>query len=83
LTRQRSTLARLASFPAIKTLDRFELAVATGVPKAQIQELASLAFIERSENVVLPGPSGTEKTHIAMALGHAATQAGIPCWYNR
>ena len=41
------------------------------------QELASLAFIERSENVVLLGPSGTGKTHIAIALGYAATQAGI------
>src|SRR6185312_3862515 len=77
LSRQRMTLARLASFPAIKTLDGFDFNAATGVPKAQIQELASLAFIERSENVVLLGPSGTGKTHIAIALGYAATQAGI------
>jgi DNA replication protein DnaC len=42
-----------------------------------VQELASLAFIERSENVVLLGPSGTGKTHIAVVLGYAATQAGI------
>jgi len=77
LSRQRTTLTRLASFPAIKTLDRFDFAVASGVPRTQIQELASLAFIERSENVVLLGPSGTGKTHIAVALGYAATQAGI------
>ena len=77
LSRQRMTLARLASFPAIKTLDSFDFSAATGVPKAQIQELASLAFIERAENVVLLGPSGTGKTHIAIALGYAATQAGI------
>jgi len=77
LVRQRTTFARLAGFPAIKTLDGFDFALASGVPKAQIQELASLAFIERSENVVLLGPSGTGKTHIAMALGYAATQAGI------
>lgn len=76
-TRQRTTLARLASFPAIKTLDGFDFAAATGVPKAQVQELASLAFIERSENVVLLGPSGTGKTHLAIALGYAASQAGI------
>lgn len=77
LIRQRSTFARLASFPAIKTLDGFDFTAGTGVPKAQIQELASLAFIERNENVVLLGPSGTGKTHIAVALGYAATQAGI------
>lgn len=77
LSRQRTTLTRLASFPAIKTLDSFDFTAASGVPKAQVQELASLAFIERSENVVLLGPSGTGKTHIAVALGYAATQAGI------
>lgn len=77
LARQRTTLTRLASFPAIKTLDDFDFAVATGVPKVQVQELASLNFIERHENVVLLGPSGTGKTHLAIALGYAATQAGI------
>jgi DNA replication protein DnaC len=77
LSRQRMTLARLASFPAIKTLDGFDFNAASGVSKAQIQDLASLAFIERAENVVLLGPSGTGKTHIAIALGYRATQAGI------
>jgi DNA replication protein DnaC len=77
LSRQRMTLARLASFPAVKTLDGFDFGAAPGVPKAQVQELASLAFVERSENVVLLGPSGTGKTHLAIALGYAATQAGI------
>ena len=75
LSRQRMTLARLASFPAIKTLEGFDFNAATGVPKAQIQELASLAFIERSENVVLLGPRGTGKNYIAIALGYTATQA--------
>jgi DNA replication protein DnaC len=40
-------------------------------------ELANLSFIERTENVVLLGPSGVGKTHIAIALGYKATQAGI------
>jgi IstB-like ATP binding protein len=39
-------------------------------------ELASLAFVERSENVVFLGPSGVGKTHIAIALGYLATQKG-------
>ena len=77
LTRQRSTLAKLAGFPAIKTIDGFNFELATGVPKAQVLELATLAFIERNENVVLLGPSGVDKSHIAVSLGYSATQAGI------
>src|SRR5258706_14051952 len=77
LARQRTTLARLAGFPAIKTLDGFDFGTATGVPKAQIKELSNLAFIERTENVVLLGPSGVGQTHISVSLGYAATQAGI------
>jgi DNA replication protein DnaC len=46
-------------------------------PRAQIQELASLAFITRAENVVLLGPSGVGKSHIATALAYRAVQAGI------
>lgn len=75
--RTRSMLTRLAGFPAIKTLDEFDFEFAAGVPKALIQELGSLAFIERSENVVLLGASGVGKTHLAIALGYRATQAGI------
>jgi DNA replication protein DnaC len=75
--RTRSTLTRLAGFPAIKTLDEFDYEFAPGVPKATLQELASLAFVERNENVVLVGPSGVGKTHLAIALGYLATQAGI------
>jgi DNA replication protein DnaC len=75
--RSRSTLARLAGFPAIKTVDSFDFEFAAGVPKSQMLELASLTFVERNENVVLLGPSGVGKTHLAIALGYAATQAGI------
>lgn len=67
-------LTRVAGFPTIKTLDDFDFGFATGAPKAQIQELASLSFVERCENVVLLGPSGTGKTHLAIAFGYLATQ---------
>src|SRR5690606_28959192 len=43
----------------------------------QVMELASLSFIERAENVVLPGPSGGGKTHLAIALAMRAVHAGI------
>ncbi len=75
--RKRQTLTKLASLPGIKTLEQYDFGFASGAPRAQIQELASLAFIERAENVVLLGPSGVGKTHIASALAYRATQAGI------
>lgn len=75
--RARTTLANLASFPAVKTLDQYDFDFAVGAPKKQIMELASLAFIERAENVVFLGPSGVGKTHLAIALGYLATQRGI------
>jgi DNA replication protein DnaC len=75
--RTRSVLTRMASFPAVKTLDDYDFAFAAGAPKTQIEQLASLAFVERTENVILLGPSGVGKTHIAIALGYLATQHGI------
>ena len=75
--RMRRMLTRLAGFPAIKTLDEFDFEFALGVPKALVIELGSLAFVERAENVVLLGPSGVGKTHLAVALGYRATQAGF------
>ncbi len=74
--RAREMFARVAGFPAVKTLDGFDFGFATGAPRAQIQELASLAFVERAENVVFLGPSGVGKTHLAIALGYLATQRG-------
>jgi transposase len=55
--RAREMLTRTAGFPAQKTLEAYDFAFATGAPRAQIQELASLGFVERAENVVLLGPS--------------------------
>lgn len=74
--RAREMFARVAGFPAVKTLDGFDFAFATGAPRQQIGELASLAFVERAENVVFLGPSGVGKTHLAIALGYLATQRG-------
>lgn len=74
--RKVSTLMKLATMPAVKTLEQFDWSQAGGAPKAQIQELTHLAFVERAENVVLLGPSGVGKTHIALALAHRAVSAG-------
>jgi DNA replication protein DnaC len=74
--RTRQMLTRTAGFPAIKPLEAYDFAFATGAPRNQIQELASLAFVERAENVVLLGPSGTGKTHLAISFGLIAAQKG-------
>jgi DNA replication protein DnaC len=76
LARTREMCARVAGFPAIKTLEQYDFGFATGAPRQQILELASLAFLERTENVILLGPSGVGKTHLAIALGYLATQRG-------
>lgn len=76
-TRKQSMFTRMAGFPCLKTIEQFDFDFATGVPKKQINELTSLAFIERQENIVLLGPSGVGKTHLAIALGYKAVQAGM------
>ena len=75
--RSRTVLVKMAGFPAIKLLDDYNFRFAVGAPKKQIQALSSLAFVERKENIVLLGPSGVGKTHLAIALGYLATQAGL------
>ena len=75
--RSRALLTRTAGFPAVKTLEQYDFEFATGTPKQLLTELSTLAFVDRAENVVLLGPSGTGKTHLAVALGYKATQSGI------
>ena len=75
--RQRQTLLKMATLPSVKTFEQFDFNFATGAPRSQLQDLAALTFIERAENVVLLGPSGVGKTHLASALAYKATMAGI------
>ena len=70
-------LLKMAGFPAVKQLDEYDFKFAVGAPKKQIDALASLSFVQRKENIVLLGPSGVGKTHIAIAIGYLATLAGF------
>jgi DNA replication protein DnaC len=76
-TRTKNTLLKMASLPSIKTLDHYDFNFASGTPKALVHELAGLGFIERAENIVLLGPSGVGKSHIAIALAYRAIMQGI------
>jgi DNA replication protein DnaC len=74
--RKVATLMKLATMPVVKPLEQFDWKDAPGAPKAQILELMHLAFVERAENVVMLGPSGVGKTHIALAIAYRALTAG-------
>lgn len=65
-----------ARFPLVKTLEQFEFAFQPSIDRKVIRELAGLSFVDRAENVVLLGPPGVGKTHLAIALGMKALEAG-------
>ncbi len=75
---QRGIEARLkqARFPWLKTLEQFEFEFQPSIDRRQARELAGLSFVERAHNVVLLGPPGVGKTHLAIALGVKAVEAG-------
>ena len=66
---------KTAAFPVLKTLDEFDRTASTINP-ATLDYLASLEWITARENLCLVGPAGTGKSHLLVALGIAAVQAG-------
>ncbi|MEM1163507.1 MAG: IS21-like element helper ATPase IstB [Pseudomonadota bacterium] len=68
---------KAARFPATKSLDSFDFAAIPSLNKMQVLELARCEWIDRCENVIALGPSGTGKTHVALGLGLAACQKGL------
>jgi DNA replication protein DnaC len=70
------TRLRQARFPWIKTLEQFDFEFQPSLDRRQVRELAGLSFLERSHNVVILGPPGVGKTHLAVALGVKAVEAG-------
>ena len=67
---------RLAHFPQTKSLDTFDFAAQPSLNKSLVLELARCEWIEKRHNSIALGPSGTGKTHVALALGLAACQKG-------
>lgn len=67
---------RSSGFPYVKGLADFDWDFQPSVPRARVEELATLRFIERAENVLLVGSPGVGKTHLAVAIGIEAVRAG-------
>lgn len=65
-----------ARFPAYKTLEDFDFSFQRSIRKEVVAHLGALDFIEARQNVIFLGPPGTGKTHLAIALGIRACQAG-------
>jgi DNA replication protein DnaC len=67
---------RYAGFPAIKTITDFDFTAQPALDRAQIARLEGGGWLAEARNIVLLGPPGTGKTHLATALAIAAAQAG-------
>lgn len=67
---------RRAQFEQQATLEEFDFAASPKLPAAQIRDLAALRWLAAGESVVLYGPVGVGKTHVAQGLGHLAIRQG-------
>ena len=68
---------KAARFPTVKSLDTFDFLAIPSLNKALVLELARCEYIDRKDNVIAVGNSGTGKTHVALGLGLAACQRGL------
>ena len=73
---------KLSKLPHRKQLADFDFAFQPSIDKRQIDELATLAFVARAENVILLGTPGVGKTHLAVGLARKALEAGMVVYYT-
>jgi DNA replication protein DnaC len=74
--KQTSLRLRRANFEHAKTLEEFDFAFNSELPRSRLLDLATCRFVAQREAVILVGPTGVGKSHIAQALGHRACLAG-------
>ena len=72
---------RRASFESAKRIEDFEWSFNPKIPKAKIVDLATCHFIDKKQNGILIGPTGTGKSHLAQAIGERACRAGHSVCY--
>jgi len=85
-SRQERTAARRlqeAHFPDIKTMDQLDWDELKGISRPKLLELSSCAYLDQAEDVILAGPIGTGKTHIAIALGVEAARRRFRVSFTR
>ena len=68
---------KAARFPAVKSIESFDFDAIPSLNRKLVLDLARCEYVERRENVIALGPSGTGKTHVALGLGLAACQKGL------
>jgi len=80
--RRLDTAFKISGLPFIKTLSDFDFPFQPSIDRQQIASLFDLTFLSRHENVLLLGPPGVGKTHLAVALAVKCCQAGQTIYYT-
>ena len=75
------TRLQLAHLPFVKTFQQFDFGFQPSLDERQIRELQTLRFVHEASNVILLGPPGVGKTHVAVALAEAAIRAGQAAYF--
>jgi DNA replication protein DnaC len=75
------TRLQLAHLPYVKTFDQFDFGFQPSIDERQIRELRTLRFVHEASNVILLGPPGVGKTHLAVSLAEASIQAGQAAYF--
>ncbi len=80
--RQAAGRLRFAHYPLTKTLAEFDFSFQPSIDRKVVSELSTLRFVEERRNVLLLGPPGVGKSHLAIALGIHATEAGYRTYFT-
>ena len=75
------TRLQLAHLPYVKTFDQFDFGFQPSIDERQVRELQTLRFVHEASNVILLGPPGVGKTHLAVALAETAIRSGQPAYF--
>ena len=78
-----TTRTRMAHLPFRRTLEQFDFAFQPSIDERQVMELASLAFVTEATNILLLGPPGVGKTHLAVALALLSIENGYGAYFVR